>query len=71
MKQDTMEQIKVALPAVGGTWLTWELHEASQYVSLAVGIATLLFIIVQMAFLLRKWYKREKHGWFPSAQDTE
>lgn len=73
MKHDTIEQVKVAVPAVAGTWLTWELHELSRYVSLAVGIATLLFIIIQAAFLLRKWYKREKHGWFPTQQthDTE
>lgn len=73
MKQDTVEQMKIAVPAVAGTGLTWSLHEFSQVLTLAVGFATLLFIIIQMAFLLRKWYLREKHGWFNSSleKDTE
>lgn len=71
MKHDMVEQVKVALPAVAGTGLTFGLHEFSQYLSLAVGFATLLFVIIQGAYLIRKWYKREKHGWFPSKHDPD
>lgn len=72
MKQDTIEQVRTAVPAVAGASLTLGLAEWSQLISLLVGLATLLFIVVQMAFLLRKWYIRERAGWWAiNESDTE
>ena len=72
MKHETVEQIKTAAPAVFGTGLTWGLHEWSQAVSLLVGLATLFYILLQAAFLLRKWWVREKFGWgLKLPEDTE
>lgn len=71
MRDDLIVQVKASAPVVAGAGLTWGLQEWSQLISIGVGLATLLFIIAQAAYLLRRWYQREKHGWFNSAIDKD
>lgn len=50
MKHETVEQTAKALPAVvGATYSTITLNEL-------VAVATLLYVLAQLGFLLYKWY---------------
>jgi hypothetical protein len=54
MKQDTVEQTAKAIPAVVGTaYSTVTLNEL-------VAVATLLYVLAQLGFLLYKWYWAHK-----------
>jgi hypothetical protein len=63
MKQDVRETAEKAIVAVGGATATWSLQDANVVLSLFVGLATFVFVVVQIFFLLRKWYMLEATGW--------
>lgn len=69
MKQETLDLAQKGTLAVVGTAASWTLHEISALVAIIVGGATFVFIIVQLAFLLRKWYRLEKTNW--GSHDTD
>lgn len=60
MKHETIEQIVKAAPAVAGASVTWQLHEVNQVVALLVGLVTIAYVIVQLAYLVRKWWVQER-----------
>lgn len=63
MKQETREAADRAAVAVVGTVSTWSLQEINQIVAALVGLATFVFVMAQLFFLLRKWQILEKHKW--------
>jgi hypothetical protein len=69
MKQETTDALVRGGAAVAGTTTTWTLQDSNAVVALFVGVATFIFIVVQLFFLLRKWYKLEKSGW--KSHDTD
>jgi len=64
MKQETREAADRAAVAVVGTVSTWSLQEINQIVAALVGLATFIFVMAQLFFLLRKWHILEKHKWY-------
>jgi len=60
MKHDTIEQVTRAAPAVVGTFVSWTMHEISQVVAIGVGVVTIIYVLAQMAYLVRKWLVQEK-----------
>lgn len=56
-------QAKKAAIAVVGTGTSWGLQDYSTAASIAVAVAVFVYTVVQMAFLLRRWYRLEKTGW--------
>jgi len=63
MKPDIKEAVEKGGLAVAGTTATWSFADINEWVSLAVGAVTFIFIVVQLVFLLRKWRMLEKHNW--------
>ena len=55
-----------ALIALSGTGASFWLQHISLVVSLIVGLATAAYVIVQLAFLVRRWYLLEKGSKPPS-----
>lgn len=63
MKPETTTEVLKTLPAAAGMVSTWSLHEASQATSIAVGLVTICYVLVQLFYLVRKWYVQEaRHG---------
>ena len=60
MKHDTIEQVTRAAPAVVGTFVSWTMQEISQVVAIGVGVVTIIYVLVQLAYLVRKWWVQEK-----------
>lgn len=56
MRHETLEQVGKAVPAVVGTGIT--LSDISTMVTIGVGIATLLYVLAQLAYLLWKWRRQ-------------
>ena len=78
MKQDTADFMVRAWPALLGVGVTWTVQEVSIVVALFSGLATLLYVVIQTVFLIRKWYILEKMNWavktdtdFGHFQDTK
>ncbi len=69
MKQETTDAVVRAGAGVAGTATTWSLQDSNAVVALFVGVATFIYIVVQLFFLLRKWYKLEKSNW--KSHDTD
>ena len=69
MKQETTEALVRGGAGVAGTATTWSLQDSNAVVALFVGVATFIYILVQLFFLLRKWYRLEKSGW--KTHDTD
>lgn len=69
MKQETVDFAQKGTLAVVGTGASWSLHEVSALVAIIVGGATFVFVMVQLAFLIRKWYHLEKTTW--KSHDTD
>jgi hypothetical protein len=63
MKQETTDALVRGTAGVAGTATTWSLQDSNAVVALFVGVATFIYIVVQLFFILRKWYKLEKSGW--------
>lgn len=63
MKQETRDAAEKGLVAVLGSAATWSLADVNQVIALMVGIATFIFIVVQLFFLCRKWYILEINNW--------
>lgn len=60
MKTETSHEMLKAVPAAIGATTTWSLHEVSQATSIIVGTVTVCYVIVQLFYLVRKWYVQEK-----------
>lgn len=60
MKSETSTEMLKAVPAVVGVTSAWSLQEASQATSIVVGTVTICYVIVQLFYLVRKWYVQEK-----------
>lgn len=60
MKPETSNEMLKAVPAAIGATTTWSLQEASQATSIVVGTVTVCYVIVQLFYLVRKWYVQEK-----------
>jgi hypothetical protein len=67
MKPDTHEQAVKLVPAVAGIGVT--LADISTIITILAGICTILYILVQMAFLIRKWWLLETKGHIPKWED--
>lgn len=59
VKHEAVVQGAKAVVAIGGTGLTLWLQQVSLVVSIIVGLATASYVIVQCAFLIRKWFLLE------------
>ena len=55
-----------ALIALSGTGASYWLQHVSVLISILVGIATAAYVVVQLAFLVRRWYLLEKSAKPPS-----
>jgi hypothetical protein len=62
MKQQTVDEVTRALPAVAGTAGTWALHDWSMLVAILVGLCTIVYTVAQTVFLLRRWWLMEREG---------
>jgi len=60
MKPETTTEVLKTLPAAAGMVSAWSLQEASQATSILVGTVTIFYVIVQLFYLVRKWYVQEK-----------
>jgi hypothetical protein len=69
MKQETTEAAVKGSVAIVGTATSWSLQEINTVVALFVGVATFFYVMTQLFFLLRKWYRLEKSGW--KSHDTD
>lgn len=69
MKQDTADAVGRTAILVGGAAAAWGLQEWSLVMAIAAGAVTALYGIINLAFLIRKWYRLEKSGWH--SHDTE
>jgi hypothetical protein len=58
---DVAEQVAKAAPAIAGTWWTTATPDAQ--VALVVGVCTIIYILAQLFFLIRKWWVLELRGW--------
>lgn len=61
MQQDTADQVLKAIPAVVGAGIT--LSDVSTVVAISVGIATVLYVLAQLSYLLWKWRKEWKESY--------
>lgn len=71
MKTETAEQITKGALAISGVGLTWTLQDVSAVVAICVGIATTSYVLVQLFFLLRKWWLLERNAKLPSWDSTK
>lgn len=55
-----------ALIALSGTGASFWLQHVSVLISILVGVATAAYVVVQLAFLVRRWYLLEKNAKPPS-----
>lgn len=60
MKHDTAVEIARAAPAVAGASAAWSLQDYSVLATLTAATATAIYVLIQAAFLVRKWYLMEK-----------
>jgi hypothetical protein len=67
--QEVVEQIAKAAPAVAGTWWTTATPDAQ--IAAIVGVCTVIYIIAQLFFLLRKWWILELRGWSKDGGKTD
>lgn len=63
VKQDIAEQTTRFVPAAVGVLGGWTLAEVSVVASIFSYTAAGLWAVVQLAFLLRKWWRLEKTNW--------
>lgn len=55
-----------ALIALSGTGVSFWLQQISLVISILVGVATMAYVVVQLAFLVRRWYLLEKSAKLPT-----
>jgi len=60
---ESENQLRTGLLVLSSAAVTWTMQEFSAVVALFVGLATLVFILIQAAFLMRKWWRLEKSDW--------
>lgn len=60
MKQDTHDMIQRTSIGLLGTASSWTLQDISTVGSIAVSVATVTYLLVQIIKLLREMYLREK-----------
>lgn len=63
MKEETSEALVRTSVLVIGTATAWGLQEWSLITAIAAAGVTAAYGIVNLFFLLRKWYKLEKASW--------
>lgn len=71
MKVEATQQGEKALLAVAGAATTWGLSDISTLMAIFAGGATGLYVIVQLAFLLRKWWLLEKYSKPPKWESSK
>lgn len=71
MKTEIADQIGKSTLALSGLGLTWSLQDVSTLAAICVGVATTLYVLVQLGFLVRKWFLLEKHAKLPSWDSTK
>lgn len=70
MNQELAQAAKPAAIVASGAAGTWWSHEnLSNSVSIAVGVLTAVYIVAQLAHLLRMWYLKERL--YASQKDAE
>ncbi len=65
-KTELTTQGTKALIALSGTGASFWLQHASLFISILVGITTAAYVVVQLAFLVRRWYLLEKNAKLPT-----
>lgn len=60
MKPETQDMVQKTTTGIVGTASSWALQDVSTLGSIAVSVATFIYLAVQIAKLLRDWYLREK-----------
>lgn len=65
-KTELTTQGTKALIALSGPGASFWLQHASLFTSILVGIATAAYVVVQLAFLIRRWYLLEKNAKLPT-----
>lgn len=60
MKPETQDMVQKTTTGIVGTASSWALQDISTLGSIAVSVATFIYLAVQIAKLLRDWYLREK-----------
>lgn len=70
MKVEATQQGEKALLAVAGAATTWGLSDVSTLMAIFAGGATTVYVIAQLAFLLRKWWLLEKRAKPPKWDST-
>lgn len=65
-KTELTTQGTKALIALSGTGASFWLQDASLFISILVGITTAAYVVVQLAFLVRRWYLLEKNAKLPT-----
>ena len=61
MKHELAETVKPAAIVASGAISTWWSQEnLAAWVSIGVGLLTIVYILVQMLHLLRTWYMKER-----------
>lgn len=60
MKPETQDMVQKTTTGIVGTASSWALQDISTMGSIAVSVATFIYLAVQIAKLLRDWYLREK-----------
>lgn len=63
MKQETSEALIRTSFMAGGAATAWSLQDWSHIVAITVGLVTIMYGLVNLVFLVRKWYKLEQSGW--------
>jgi hypothetical protein len=68
MKQETTEAITRTSVLAAGTFTAWELQHWSMVMAIIAAGVTALYGLVNLFFLIRKWYKLEQAGWNKSVK---
>jgi len=69
MKHETLEQVAKAGPALVGAGIT--LSDISTMVTIGVGLATLVYILAQLGYLVWKWRRQMKRGELENSETME
>lgn len=63
MKQETGDMlIRTGIGAAGAA-TSWSLQDVNTVMAIAAGAVTTIYVLVNLAFLVRRWYKLEVSNW--------
>lgn len=63
MKQETVDVAVRSTILAMGTTTAWTLQDFSHLAAIIAALCTAGYALVSLFFVIRKWYRLEKHNW--------